>query len=81
MDIWSPDDSSGWEVSYMDGHASNSDYYYADCLPDATYTFYINDTWGDGICCSQGPGSYTLKVNGSVVKEGGEFNYFEKVEF
>ena len=81
MDIWRPDDYSGWRVRYMDGHASNTDYYYAECLANAPFTFYINDEYGDGICCSQGPGSYTLKVNGLVVAQGGSFGYWEEVQF
>merc|ERR1712207_109540 len=37
------------------------------------YTFTISDTYGDGICCSYGNGSYSLIVDGSLVKSGGQF--------
>ena len=30
------------------------------CLPDGCYDFVIYDSYGDGICCSYGIGSYTL---------------------
>lgn len=44
-------------------------------LAAGDYTFTINDTYGDGICCSYGNGSYTLTDNGSgsVLASGGNF--------
>lgn len=38
-----------------------------------SYTFFINDAFGDGICCSFGLGYYDLKVNGISVAGGGAF--------
>merc|ERR1712176_1599078 len=43
------------------------------CLPDSEYTFTISDQYGDGICCGYGQGSYSLTVDGSLVKSGGQF--------
>jgi len=45
------------------------------CLPDnACYVFTMTDSWGDGICCGYGQGSYSLEVNGAtLVSNGGEF--------
>ena len=45
--------------------------------PSATdcYDFIINDTYGDGICCGYGNGSYSVSYNGSVVASGGAFTY------
>jgi len=37
------------------------------------YTFKITDSYGDGICCSWGNGSYDLTVNGSSIVSGGNF--------
>ena len=37
------------------------------------YTFSINDTYGDGICCSWGSGSYFVNYGGSQVVSGGSF--------
>ncbi|UII33495.1 M4 family metallopeptidase [Fulvivirga ulvae] len=44
-------------------------------LAAGEYTFTINDTYGDGICCSYGNGSYTLTDNGSgeTLASGGSF--------
>ncbi|MBM3916861.1 MAG: T9SS type A sorting domain-containing protein [Sphingomonadales bacterium] len=42
--------------------------------PSQCYTFEITDTYGDGICCAYGNGSYTLKdANGTTIAQGGEF--------
>lgn len=35
-------------------------------LPPDCYTFTINDSWGDGICCAYGSGSYSLTTNGGA---------------
>jgi hypothetical protein len=52
------------------------------CLKtDMYYHFAITDTWGDGMCCSYGEGSYELQVNGLTVKAGGEFDAAEEVMF
>ena len=37
------------------------------------YDFIINDTYGDGICCGYGNGSYSVTYNGVVVASGGSF--------
>ncbi|MCH2224334.1 MAG: CotH kinase family protein [Crocinitomicaceae bacterium] len=48
------------------------------CL-DSTicYEFTIYDSFGDGICCSQGQGSYELTYDGVVIKTGGEYDFQE----
>ncbi len=54
------------------------------CLPILTktcYQFTIKDGAGDGICCGTGDGSYTVKYDGKVIKEGGAFYDSESVEF
>lgn len=51
------------------------------CLVDDCYTFTINDTYGDGICCSYGNGSYTLSNGGTVLASGGNFNSSEATDF
>ncbi|MFZ4521918.1 MAG: T9SS type A sorting domain-containing protein [Bacteroidales bacterium] len=48
----------------------------ADC-----YTFQINDTGGNGICCTNGNGGYEVSSNGSSIKQGGSFAYAESCEF
>ena len=43
------------------------------CATDAEYSFVINDTWGDGICCGYGSGAYKITDDEGVVVEGGSF--------
>lgn len=44
------------------------------CLPDGCYDFIIKDTYGDGICCTYGNGSYSLTdASGKVLASGGNF--------
>jgi hypothetical protein len=53
------------------------------CLPDGCYTFTIYDSYGDGICCAYGNGSYQL-VNtgdGTVLASGGQFGSQESTPF
>lgn len=51
-------------------------------IPDITvdgtgcYVFTINDSYGDGICCSYGSGSYSVSYDGNVMGSGG--NAFSK---
>jgi len=60
---------------------AGTDYVEELCIPSGEYTFTINDSYGDGICCSYGDGSYALKYNGNVVKEGGTFAGQESTTF
>jgi hypothetical protein len=52
-----------------------------NCLPPARYAFTINDIWGDGICCSQGSGSYAVVVDGVTTLSGGSFGRSETKTF
>jgi len=40
---------------------------------DGCYLFTIYDSFGDGICCSYGYGSYTVKLGSATIVSGGEF--------
>ena len=54
------------------------------CLPaDGCYDFVISDSYGDGICCSYGSGSYTLTddSDGSTLASGGNFGSSETTNF
>ena len=44
---------------------------------NACLLFTINDSYGDGICCGYGQGSYSLQVNGVTVASGGSFTTVE----
>ena len=50
------------------------------CIVPGSYNFSIYDSYGDGICCFEGNGNYTLIVDDEVF-EGGEFAYNETVSF
>jgi hypothetical protein len=44
------------------------------CLSANTcYTFTVFDSWGDGMCCQYGEGSYTVSWNGQVLASGSQF--------
>jgi hypothetical protein len=49
--------------------------------PNDCYTFTIYDAYGDGICCSSGQGSYSLKIGSEVIASGGAFATRESTSF
>ncbi|MCH2023823.1 MAG: T9SS type A sorting domain-containing protein [Saprospiraceae bacterium] len=52
------------------------------CVPTGTQViFTIFDSYGDGICCSEGNGSYSVTVNGVMVATGGEYSTSESTTF
>ncbi|CAK2620346.1 Endonuclease I [Vibrio crassostreae] len=51
------------------------------CLADGSYILEVSDSYGDGMCCSGGNGSYSLSVNGTVVASGGDFQASQSTEF
>lgn len=52
------------------------------CLNAACFTFTMYDSFGDGICCSYGQGSYSVyDGNGTVVASGGEYGSSESTSF
>jgi len=71
---------TGQEYGSGEGYGSGT-HVENECIPSGEYEFTIYDTWGDGICCSYGSGSYTVKYNGDVVKEGGQFQRTETTVF
>ncbi len=50
-------------------------------LTSGTYTFTISDTFGDGICCDYGNGSYTLSSVAGEIASGGEFTSSDVTDF
>ncbi len=42
-------------------------------LANGCHTFEIDDSYGDGICCSYGNGSFTITSSGTTLYSGGEF--------
>ncbi|RJP94100.1 MAG: PKD domain-containing protein, partial [Desulfobacteraceae bacterium] len=51
------------------------------CLPDGNYSFTIYDSYGDGICCAYGTGSYELAEGAVVYASGGSFTRSENTPF
>jgi len=53
------------------------------CIDPGCYTFTIYDSYGDGICCSYGDGSYsyTKDSDGSVLASGSSFTDSDATDF
>ena len=57
---------------------TGTEIYESKCIPHGyTFQFYINDNYGDGMCCEHGEGSYSISVDGEVQKTGGDFEWYE----
>jgi len=58
--------------------SNNTTYNESICLPDGCYCFNIYDDFGDGICCTNGNGSYLLMDQfGNTLASGGSFTLSE----
>ncbi|MBQ4813186.1 endonuclease [Pseudoalteromonas luteoviolacea] len=78
---WELKNKQGQTVKNGSGYANTTTYTESLCLADDTYTFIISDSYGDGICCSQGNGSYELTLNNQVLVSGGQFSNQEQKQF
>lgn len=77
---WSLADESGLEVwSGGPYGGQGGTVVETTCLPSGCYDLTVTDTFGDGICCDYGDGSYTLEIDGAVVATGGDFGETETV--
>jgi Zn-dependent metalloprotease len=81
---WTIKDSGGTTVesggtygSQADGSTLNLSF----TLAAGDYTFTINDSYGDGICCSYGSGSYTFSSGATTIVNGGTFGSSEITGF
>jgi hypothetical protein len=74
---WTIKNSSGTTVASGGTYGSSPDgstITATNCLSAGSYTFTINDTYGDGICCTYGNGSYILKdAAGTTLVSGSSF--------
>lgn len=52
-----------------------------ECLDAGTYTFTMSDSYGDGICCQYGSGSYSLTSGTTNLASGGSFGASESTTF
>ncbi len=65
---------NGTTVASNGSLSNNTTYNVSLDYGDGSYSFTINDSYGDGICCSYGSGSYTLKdANNNVIATGGAY--------
>ncbi|WP_255452838.1 endonuclease [Aquimarina sp. RZ0] len=71
--------AGGTYESEADGSTINI----SETLESGCYTLIFKDTYGDGICCSQGSGSYSLidTGNNTVLASGGSFGAQEIKDF
>lgn len=77
---WSVTNASGSVVASGSGYGNNQTITETFCLADGCYDFTINDSYGDGICCAYGNGSYALS-GGGVSESGGSFGSTETKNF
>lgn len=75
-------EKGGIEIASGGGYSNaNTTFTEELCLTDGTYDFTINDTYGDGICCSYGNGSFDFSdASGSLIS-GGQFSSSETQSF
>lgn len=89
LDNWPAETS--WEIEDANGTivASKNNYSGAGstvtvevCLEDGCFDFIIYDSYGDGICCGYGNGSYTVTdADNNVIASGGQFGSSETTNF
>jgi hypothetical protein len=60
------------------GYDSSNSYQETVCLIDGRYIFTISDSHGDGICCSDGNGNYSISLDGNLLKAGDDFGSEEQ---
>lgn len=70
--------SGGTYGSQADGSTLNL----SECIDDGCYEFVIYDSYGDGICCSYGNGSYLVQNGvGQTLASGASFGSSETTSF
>jgi len=80
---WTLEETASEEnVGSGGGYSSaNTEYVAEICVADVEHTFTISDTYGDGMCCSYGTGSYTVNYNGIEVASGAQYGLEETKKF
>ncbi|MEL0656257.1 endonuclease [Pseudoalteromonas issachenkonii] len=78
---WAVNNNQGSAVANGSGYASNTQYDEQICLTDGIYTLVINDSYGDGMCCSTGSGSYALKQGSTTLASGASFSNTDSTAF
>ena len=78
---WRITDKNNTEVAQGNSLANNTKYTKNMCLVDGEYSFTINDSYGDGICCNYGNGAYDILISGQSVISGASFTSSETKSF
>ncbi|MGB0495289.1 MAG: endonuclease [Kangiellaceae bacterium] len=78
---WIINDLAQTEIDSGSNLTSNTNYQKTNCLVEGDYIFVINDSYGDGICCGYGSGSYAISHDGVTLISGGEFQSSESKTF
>ena len=79
---WTLKNSAGVTIASGNGYSNaNSTVTEVFDLPSGCYDFQITDSYGDGICCSYGNGSYALTSNGATLASGGAYGAGETKNF
>ena len=82
---WNIKNGTGTIIAYDEdfdeaSYAGQSVYYDFE-YPDAVYTFTINDSYGDGICCNEGAGSYEFTNQyRTILSSDGQFQSGETLD-
>merc|ERR1712038_71410 len=63
------------------GLSAGSTYTTSECLSEGCYVFEITDSFGDGICCNYGSGSFSVTRDGTEIYSGGSFTNSDSVSF
>jgi hypothetical protein len=71
-------DSASYSTANPDGSTVTRTF---SGLAPGDYTFTITDSYGDGICCSYGSGSYTLTGSLGTIVSGGSFGSSQATTF
>ncbi len=79
---WNLKNGSGTTIASGGPYSgAGSTVYQAFNLTPGDYTFTINDSYGDGICCGYGQGSYSLTSGSTTIANGGAFGSSESTGF
>ncbi|RRS09552.1 MULTISPECIES: endonuclease [unclassified Pseudoalteromonas] len=70
---WKITNTAGSTMASGGNYSNNQSVNEGICLADGNYTFTILDSYGDGICCSNGSGQYTLTHGSKTIASGGQF--------
>ncbi len=83
--VWRLEDENGKEW-YSGGpyvkEMANQSINQAFCLPSGTYTFIIEDFYGDGLCCGYGEGYYLIQDPvGKMITSGSQYSDKKVTQF